>query len=87
MKIEVKVVPGSREFGLEETPEGWKARVKARAEKNRANLELLRELEKITGCRATLLRGDTARRKVIGIEGTEGEVLRRLRKEARKEGA
>ena len=87
MKIEVKVVPGSREFGLEETPEGWKARVKARAEKNRANLELLRELEKITGCRAKLLRGGTARRKVVEIEGTEGEVLQRLRKEARKEGA
>ena len=87
MKLEVKVVPGSREFGLEETPDGWKVRVKARAEKNRANLELLRGLEKVTGCRTRLLRGGTARRKVIEIEGKEGEVLQRLRKEARKEGA
>lgn len=87
MKIEVKVVPGSREFGLEETPDGWKARVKAKAERNRANLELLRGLGKIAGCRAMLLRGGTARKKVIEIEGEEEEILQRLRKEARKEGA
>ena len=87
MKISVKVVPGSPEFGIEESEGVWKVHVKAKAERNRANLELLREIGRITGCRARLLRGGTGRKKVIEVEGKEEEVLDRLRKAARKEGA
>jgi len=71
--LEVKVVPNSREFKIERDKGGWKVHLTEPAERNKANIELVKKMEKITGRRVRLLRGATGRKKVLEIEGEEKE--------------
>jgi uncharacterized protein (TIGR00251 family) len=73
MLLEVKVVPNSREFRIERDGAGWKIHLTEPAERNKANIELVKEMEKITGRRVRILRGATGRKKVLEIEGQEKE--------------
>ncbi len=75
MLLEVKVVPNSREFRIENKGGEWKIHLTEPAERNRANIELVKEMEKITHRRVRLLRGATGKRKVLEIEGEEKENL------------
>lgn len=87
MLLEVKVVPGSGGFRLEKAERGWKVSLTEPAERNRANVELVKELERITGRRVRILRGGTGKRKVLEIEGKEEEILGLLADAARPQGA
>ncbi|MCX6768994.1 MAG: DUF167 domain-containing protein [Candidatus Micrarchaeota archaeon] len=73
MIVEVKVVPNSREFRITRDEKGWKVCLTQPAERNKANIELVKEMEKITGRRVRILRGGTGRKKVLEIEGQEKE--------------
>lgn len=75
MLLEVKVVPGSREFRIAMEKTGWRIFLSEPAERDRANTELVRELEKITRRRVRILRGAKGKRKVLEIEGEEKEIL------------
>ncbi|NYZ60342.1 DUF167 domain-containing protein [Candidatus Micrarchaeota archaeon] len=73
MIVEVKVVPNSREFRITREGTGWKVCLTQPAERNKANIELVKEMEKITGRRVRILRGGSGRKKVLEIEGQEKE--------------
>ena len=85
--------PMSLTLNLQATPNaprseiiGWmgdrlKLKIKAPAVEGKANAELLRFLAKVFGVRpnaVTLLRGETARLKVVRIEGAEEADLQRV---------
>ncbi|HNT60806.1 MAG TPA: DUF167 domain-containing protein [Candidatus Bilamarchaeaceae archaeon] len=78
MLLHVKVVPCSRRFGIRKKGDVWEADLAEPPEKNRANAELVRQLEKITGRRVRILRGATGKKKVLEIEGNEQEIRRIL---------
>ena len=73
MLLEVKVVPNSREFKVENKGGEWKIFLTEPAERNKANVELVKRMEKITGRRVRILRGGKGRKKVLEIEGQEKE--------------
>jgi uncharacterized protein YggU (UPF0235/DUF167 family) len=74
MIIDVVVKPGSRKF--EARLEGGLLHVvlTERAEKNKANIELLKELSKLLGCPVRLISGATSKRKKLEIEISEAEL-------------
>ena len=76
--LEVKVVPNSREFKIEREGTGWKIHLTQPAERNKANIELVKRMEKITGRRVRILRGATGRKKVLELEGKEKENIELL---------
>ena len=47
MLLEVKVVPNSREFRIAKEKTGWKIFLSEPAERNKANVELVKKMEKI----------------------------------------
>ncbi len=73
MILEVGVVPNSREFAIS-LKEG-KVRIALRSppEKNRANLELVKELSRATGRHVSIVAGLSSRRKRLEIDMTEEE--------------
>ena len=73
--LEVKVVPNSREFRIAKEKTGWKIFLSEPAERNKANAELVKRMEKITCRRVRILRGVKGRKKVLEIEGEEKENL------------
>lgn len=75
MLLHVKVVPNSREFGIENKGGEWKISLAEPAERNKANVELVKKLERATGRKVRILRGGTGKRKVLEIEGEEKEIL------------
>ncbi|MDD2655681.1 MAG: DUF167 domain-containing protein [Candidatus ainarchaeum sp.] len=75
MLLHVKVVPNSREFRVTREKTGWKISLTEPAERNKANIELVKKMEKITGRRVRILRGGTGKKKVLEIEGEETEIL------------
>ena len=83
MLLEVKVVPNSREFRVENKGGEWKIHLTEPAERNKANVELVKKMEKITGRRVRILRGGTGRKKVLEIEGQEKENIGLLANAAR----
>ncbi|MFH1285177.1 MAG: DUF167 domain-containing protein [Candidatus Micrarchaeota archaeon] len=85
MKIEAKVVPNARSFGIEYAEGRLKVRLTEEAEKGRANLELEQELSKLLMCPVKIIRGATARRKLleIGVED-EKEFLKRIANAGKK---
>lgn len=82
-RIEVRVVPGSKETALVgRYRTGWKVRIHAAPEKGKANDELVAWLAKLLGVsrsQVTVVRGATSRDKVLAIEDvletTVNEVL------------
>jgi len=83
MLLEVKVVPNSREFRIQKDGAGWKIHLTEPAERNKANVELVKKMEKITGRRVRILRGGTGRKKVLELEGEEKENIGLLANAAR----
>lgn len=75
MLLEVNVVPDSRKFKIEQEKGGWRIHLTEPAERNKANVELVKRMEKITGRRVRILRGGKGRKKVLEIEGEEKENL------------
>jgi uncharacterized protein len=82
-RITVTVSPGaSRTELIGRHGDGWKARIAAAPERGRANTALVTLLANALGLlrdQVRVVAGETARRKVIEIEGLdEAEVSRRL---------
>jgi uncharacterized protein YggU (UPF0235/DUF167 family) len=75
MLLHVKVVPNSREFRITREGTGWKISLTEPAERNKANIELVKKMERATGRKVRILRGGTGKRKVLEIEGEEKEIL------------
>jgi len=74
MKLEVAVAPNSREFRVSRNARGLAVSVRGSAEKNKANLELVKGLEKLLGRRVRIVRGLHSRRKTIEVEIDEDEL-------------
>lgn len=75
MIIQVKVVPNSKGFRLRKEEKGWVVSLTEPAERNKANIELVKRMEKLLGRRVRILRGGTSRKKVLEIEGKEEEII------------
>ncbi len=82
-RVTVRVTPRAGREGLERTPTGeLKALVAAPAEGGKANAAVCRLVAEALGVpksRVRVVRGATARIKVLEIDGATGEDLRRLR--------
>lgn len=68
MEIKVKVKPGSSKQELKKIEEGYEAHVKAPAENNKANIELIKLLKKEFGSDVKIIRGYKSRNKVVEIK-------------------
>jgi|GEM_PF-452535 len=79
MKIAMRIVPNAKAFRVEQTPDGYKVYVRAKAENNKANIALQKGLRKLLGYEVRLIAGAKARNKVLEIEGPEEEVRNALR--------
>ena len=79
-RIEAIVTPNSREFKVEFDPAArlLKVRLTERAEKGKANLELVKGLSKLLGAQVTILRGHSSRRKLLQVELDEDAIARRV---------
>jgi uncharacterized protein YggU (UPF0235/DUF167 family) len=75
MKISVRVVPNAKRFSLKKEEGGFRAYVPEKAEGNKANAALLKNLGKLLKMKVGLLSGAKARDKVLEIEASEEEVL------------
>jgi uncharacterized protein (TIGR00251 family) len=87
MKLNVRVIPNAKAFRIEQSETGYRVYVKEKAEGNKANLALLKELKKLLKKEVGLVSGAKARNKVLEVEGTEKEVLGALRKKGAGKGA
>jgi uncharacterized protein (TIGR00251 family) len=81
--IEVKVTPNARHFSFR-FERNWRASVTSRPEKGAANRELEKELGKLLGCGVRVVRGASARRKVLEVALSEEEF--KMRAGALREG-
>lgn len=79
MKIGIRVVPNSKTFLLRENSEGLKIYLTSKAEKGKANLELVKELRKRLRREISIISGLKNRKKVIEIEGEKEEVLEAIK--------
>ena len=69
MRITVDVKAGAREEGVEELGKGrYLVRVKAPRKKGKANIAVIKLLQRHFGGRARIVRGFTSTRKVVEIE-------------------
>jgi uncharacterized protein (TIGR00251 family) len=87
-RIELTVSPGAARSELVgRHGDGWRARVAAPPERGRANralVELLAEALGVPRARISVVAGQTARRKVVEVDGLdEAEIDRRLEAESR----
>jgi uncharacterized protein (TIGR00251 family) len=78
MIIGVVVKPGSREFRAEWRAGALHVALTEQAEKNKANIELLKELKRIFGCEVRLVSGATSKRKRIEISISEAELQSKM---------
>jgi len=77
--LEVRVAPGSRAFAVELDPSGrLKVRLTERAEKGRANAELVRELSRLLQAPVSLVRGAASPRKVVQVGLDDAQLKARL---------
>ncbi|MEW6328613.1 MAG: DUF167 domain-containing protein [Candidatus Micrarchaeota archaeon] len=65
MRVEVNAVPNSREFRIERRNGRFVVRVKERAERGRANAELVRKMSELLGCEVRIVRGAGSRKKLL----------------------
>ena len=78
--MKAKIIPNSRRFeiaGFDSSKE-LKIKVKSPAEKNRANLEVIKELEKKLKTNARIIQGFKSPRKKILINLPEQEALEKI---------
>ena len=74
MLLEISVVPASPKFKIVKKDSVIKVYLTAQAEDNKANLELIKTLEKLTDKPVRLLRGAKSRHKTLEIDITEKEL-------------
>lgn len=80
MIVEITASPGSKRFSLSVRDGRVRAGLRSAAERNRANLELIKELESLTGRPVRILSGLSSRRKRVEIGMSEAEWKEFLRK-------
>ena len=68
MIVEMAVVPKSGKFSLSLKQGKLKAHLKSAPEKNKANLELVKELSKLLKCPVKIVSGGKSRTKVLEID-------------------
>lgn len=67
MLISIKVKPNSKEFKIEKIDESnWIVHVRSEPEKNKANIEIIKEISKIYG-NCKIVKGLKSKKKVIEI--------------------
>lgn len=84
MTLSVRVTPGAKKTAIEQTADGtWKIRLRARAVEGAANAALIEQLAEwldIPKSHIRLVRGQSARQKVLAIDSLdETEATTRLR--------
>jgi uncharacterized protein (TIGR00251 family) len=79
-RIEATVVPNSREFSAALDPKTGriKVRVTERAERGRANAELVKGLSRLLSCDVAIVSGLASKRKVLQVSIDEAEVRKRI---------
>jgi uncharacterized protein YggU (UPF0235/DUF167 family) len=85
--FEVSVVPGSARFSIALDPSTGRARVRLteKAEGNRANVELVRELSQLLGTPVRIVRGAKARRKTLAVDLDAVKIQGRISAAAERE--
>ncbi|MFH0986606.1 MAG: DUF167 family protein [Candidatus Micrarchaeota archaeon] len=78
--IDVEIQPNSKKFEIGEV-DSWINRLKIRVSssplKNRANKELVKEMEKKLGCKVSIARGEKSTKKTLLIKG-DGKKVRKV---------
>ncbi len=75
MQLWVKVVPKSKSFSVMVSDSGVLIRLTEEPDRNKANIELIKELGKLLGRNVHILKGTTSRKKLLQIDGEENEVI------------
>lgn len=68
MRIQIKVIPGSKKEGVS-TGEILTVRVKSPAREGKANRDVIRLLQKHFNSPVRIISGHTSRKKIVEIEG------------------
>ena len=71
--IEVSVVPNSSAFKIIQKDGKIKVHLRSAPEKNKANLELIKELSALLGCTVSIISGQTSKRKKLRVDVSESE--------------
>lgn len=71
--MKIKVIPNSKVFSIEVSQDAVRVRLKGRAEKGRANKELLKEFSRVVGSKAFIVKGARSREKQLAFEGLSDE--------------
>lgn len=83
LELDVMVSPNSGKSGIEGLDE-WRKRVIVKVKSppldGKANREVEEVLEKITGCRCSIIRGQTSRQKTVRIDGNCEEISHSVEK-------
>ncbi|MBI5159503.1 DUF167 domain-containing protein [Candidatus Micrarchaeota archaeon] len=83
-KLKARITPNAREFRAEFDEETRECRVwvPEKPEKNKANKQLVKNLEKLFGCSVTITRGANSRNKILETSKTEQEVIAILKSQS-----
>ena len=73
MLVEVSVTPNSKKFSISVKDGLVKIYLRNSAERNKANLELVKELSKRIGASVKLISGERSRKKILEIDMNENE--------------
>jgi hypothetical protein len=79
--LPVQVVPQGKEFaviGFDEWSGALKIRLRAKAEKGKANQELVEELRKIFSAKVEIAAGQKSQRKKLLVRATKARILQSL---------
>jgi hypothetical protein len=82
--LSLRVTPGAKRDSIEQTPDGsWKIRLRARAVEGAANTALIEQLSEwldVPKSHIHLVRGQSARQKVVAVDSLDAtEATARLR--------
>ncbi len=87
-RIKICVTPDSKKFainGFNEWRNAWLVSVKERAEKGKANKELIAELSRLFGKGVKIVSGERSKEKIVEIfDLDEEEVIKILKKNAKR---
>ncbi|NCN38948.1 MAG: DUF167 domain-containing protein [Candidatus Aenigmarchaeota archaeon] len=79
LTIEIKAIPNSPLFRIEKKNNQVIIHCKSPPEQNKANLEIVKELGRLTGSRVKIVKGLRSKRKTIVIDDiSEEEFLKKL---------
>ncbi|HLD59627.1 MAG TPA: DUF167 domain-containing protein [Candidatus Bilamarchaeaceae archaeon] len=78
MKINVRVIPNSQEFGVKLKEGVLEIKSTKQPEKGAINREIVIKLSKILEAKVVILRGLKSRNKIIEVIGNEEEIKKRI---------